>query len=180
MVSCPTKGQSIFMTSEILVDRQRIDDLLFMREAVDEARSALALGEIPVGAVLVKGGVIIGRGGNRRLIDSMPFAHAEMAALAEGGAALSSWRFDGCTLYVTLEPCPMCAGAIVQTRVSRLVFGAYDPRAGACGSLYNITRDPRMTHRCTVIGGLLADECSEILRDFFRAKRRQRKSVLSH
>ena len=149
-----------------------MNDVFFMRAAIDEAMSALSQGEIPVGAVVVKNADIIGRGGNRRLIEKMPFAHAEMTALAEAGAALESWRFDGCTLYVTLEPCPMCAGAIVQTRVSRVVFGAYDPRTGACGSLYNITQDPRMTHRCELTGGVLEDECRELLRAFFKLRRR--------
>ena len=148
-----------------------MDDIFFMKEAIREAESASAKGEIPVGAIVTKDGRIIGRGSNSRLIKLMPFAHAEMTALAEAGEELGSWRFDGCTLYVTLEPCPMCAGAIVQTRVSRVVFGAYDPRAGACGSLYNIVRDPRMTHRCRVAGGILESECKKLLQDFFRAKR---------
>lgn len=149
-----------------------MDDIFFMREAIKEARSALSQGEIPVGAIVVKNSVIIAGGSNRRLIEKMPFAHAEMCALAEAGRVLESWRFDGCTLYVTLEPCPMCAGAIVQTRISRVVFGAYDPRAGACGSLYNIAKDPRMTHRCDLRGGLLEDECRELLRAFFKLRRR--------
>lgn len=142
-----------------------------MREAICEAQHSLALGEIPVGAVVTRGGRIVGRGSNDRLRSSLPFAHAEMTALAEAGAALGTWRFDDCTLYVTLEPCPMCAGAIVQTRVARVVYGARDPKAGAAGSLYDILRDPRMAHRCLVTGGVLERECAELLRGFFQSKR---------
>ena len=142
-----------------------------MREAICEAQHSLARGEIPVGAVVTRGGRIVGRGSNDRLRSSLPFAHAEMTAIAEAGAALGAWRFDDCTLYVTLEPCPMCAGAIVQTRVARVVYGARDPKAGAAGSLYDILRDPRMAHRCLVTGGVLERECAELLRVFFQAKR---------
>jgi tRNA(adenine34) deaminase len=102
----------------------------------------------------------------------MPFAHAEMMALADAGETLGRWRFDDCALYVTLEPCPMCAGAVVQTRVKTLVFGAADPRAGACGSLYDIVRDPRASHRCAVRGGVMSDECAELLREFFASRRK--------
>jgi len=148
-----------------------LEDFDFMREAICEAQHSLALGEIPVGAVVTRGGRIVGRGSNDRLRSSLPFAHAEMTALAEAGAALGTWRFDDCTLYVTLEPCPMCAGAIVQTRVARVVYGARDPKAGAAGSLYDILRDPRMAHRCLVTGGVLERECAELLRGFFQSKR---------
>ncbi|MDR1916012.1 MAG: nucleoside deaminase, partial [Synergistaceae bacterium] len=121
-----------------------------MEIALNEARIALSQDEIPVGAVIVRGGEIIGRGSNSRALDSLPFAHAEMSALADAGRRLGTWRFDECTLYVTLEPCPMCAGAIVQTRVRQVVYGASDPKAGAAGTLYNILRDPRMPYRCEV------------------------------
>jgi tRNA(adenine34) deaminase len=147
------------------------EDALFMEAALDEARLALSRGEIPVGAVLVFCGEIIGRGGNGRVLSSMPFAHAEMIAIAEAGDRLGTWRFDDCTLYVTLEPCPMCAGAIVQTRVRRVVYGASDPRAGAAGTLYDILRDIRMPHRCEVTSGLMAAESRALLQKFFGARR---------
>ena len=148
-----------------------MSDLDFMRQALCEAREAMRRGEIPVGAVVVCGGEIVGRGGNARMLRTLPFAHAEMTALMAAGEALKRWRFDDCTLYVTLEPCPMCAGAIVQTRVSRVVFGAADPRAGAGGSLYDILNDPRLPHRCRVATGILASESAELLRAFFRSRR---------
>lgn len=143
-----------------------------MKEALREAREAFGRGEIPVGAVVVQKGEIVGRGSNDRLRGALPFAHAEMTALAAAGERLARWRFDDCTLYVTLEPCPMCAGAISQTRVARVVFGARDPRAGAAGSLYNILQDPRIAHRCAVKEGVLAQESAELLQKFFRIKRR--------
>ncbi|MDR3279736.1 MAG: tRNA adenosine(34) deaminase TadA [Synergistaceae bacterium] len=148
------------------------DDLYFMREALNEARAALSCGEIPVGAVLVSENEIIGRGFNRRVSQASPFAHAETRALEDAGKRMGNWRFDGCALYVTLEPCPMCAGAIVQTRVARVVYGAADPKAGAGGTLYDILRDPRMPHRCSVTALVLADESREMLREFFQSKRR--------
>ncbi|MDR2779969.1 MAG: tRNA adenosine(34) deaminase TadA [Synergistaceae bacterium] len=143
----------------------------FMREALLEARIALSRGEIPVGAVMVSEGIIVGRGRNSTERGALPFAHAEMLALSDAGANLRRRRFDGCTLYITLEPCPMCAGAIMQTRVSRVVYGAKDPRAGAAGTLYDILRDSRIAHKCDVTDGILASEASDLLRTFFRAKR---------
>jgi tRNA(adenine34) deaminase len=142
-----------------------------MKEALLEARNALSRGEIPVGAVMVNDGVIVGRGHNSRGRGVPPFAHAEMRALCDAAENLRRVRFDGCTLYVTLEPCPMCAGAIMQTRVSRVVYGAKDPRAGAAGTLYDILRDPRIAHKCEVTDGILASEASELLRTFFRVRR---------
>jgi tRNA(adenine34) deaminase len=148
-------------------------DLYFMKMAVEEARGALLSGEIPVGAVMTDGGRVIGRGANRRAADNMPFAHAEMCAISEAGRALSRWRFDECTLYVTLEPCVMCAGAIMETRIQRVVFGARDPRRGAAGSLYDILRDPRIPHKCEVKGGIMAEESSGLLWEFFARRRNQ-------
>jgi tRNA(adenine34) deaminase len=142
-----------------------------MKIALDEARLALLNGEIPVGAVMTIGGRIIGRGANKRAVDNMPFAHAEMLAISEAGRVLSRWRFDECTLYVTLEPCAMCAGAIMETRIPRVVFGARDPRRGAAGSLYDILRDPRMPHKCEVRGGIMAEESSRLLGEFFARRR---------
>jgi len=147
-------------------------DYRFMREAMIEAERAYDEGEIPVGAIVTRGGEIVGRGRNGRKIGRMPFAHAEICALSEAGENLNTWRFDGCELYVTLEPCPMCAGAIVQTRVSRVVYGARDPKAGAAGTLYDILRDPRMPHRCEVVRGIMEAEAAALLRKFFLAKRK--------
>ena len=147
-------------------------DYRFMREAMAEAERALDEGEIPVGAVVTLNGEIVGRGRNGRRSGNMPFAHAEICALSEAGKNLNAWRFDGCALYVTLEPCAMCAGAIVQTRVSRVVYGASDPRAGAAGTLYDILRDPRMSHRCLVTSGVMEAEAAALLRKFFSARRK--------
>ena len=146
-------------------------DEYFMKEALLEAKNALSHGDIPVGAVIGSEGIIVGRGHNRTGPGVPPFAHAEMRALLDAAENLRRGRFDGCTLYTTLEPCPMCAGAIMQTRVSRVVYGAKDPRAGAAGTLYDILRDPRMAHKCAVTDGVLASEASELLRTFFRARR---------
>ena len=150
---------------------QETDDQRFMRQALTEAQAADAEDEVPVGAIVVHENRIIGRGHNqcRRLTD--PTAHAEMIALTAAASVLGDWRLSGCTLYVTLEPCAMCAGALVQARVDRLVFGPDDPKAGACGSLYSITTDPRSNHQVAVSGGVLEDECALILREFFRRQR---------
>ena len=148
-------------------------DYRFMREAMFEAERAYEEGEIPVGAIVTRGGEILGRGRNGRKSDNMPFAHAEICALSEAGKNLNSWRFDGCELYVTLEPCPMCAGAIVQTRVSRVVYGARDQKAGAAGTLYDILRDPRMPHRCEVTSGIMEAEAAALLRKFFFRRRKK-------
>ena len=149
-----------------------MDDRFFMRLALNEAQAAADEGEIPVGAVLVCGDRVVGAGRNRRVLGTSPLAHAEMEALATAARELGTWRFDDCTLYVTLEPCPMCAGALVQTRIRRLVYGARDPRAGAAGSLYDIPRDPRLAHKCKVKSDLLAADCEKILREFFIKKRK--------
>jgi tRNA(adenine34) deaminase len=143
-----------------------------MRSALDVARLALASDDVPVGAVVLDStGVIIGRGFNQREALGDPTAHAELLAIRAATSALGSWRLDGCTLVVTLEPCAMCAGALVQARVSRLVFGAYDPKAGAVGSLWDLVRDRRLNHRPEVIAGVLAEESSTLLRTFFESHR---------
>jgi len=142
-------------------------DARFMGLALAEAAAAEATGDVPVGCVVVKDDRVIGRGRNRRELLKDPTAHAEMIALTQASAELESWRLDGCTLYVTLEPCTMCAGAIVLARVPRLVFGATDPKAGACGSLYDLVREPRLNHRVELSGGTRAEECGELLRRFF-------------
>ena len=146
-------------------------DRRYMREALALARQALDSEDVPVGAVVVRDGRIIGRGCNQREKLQDPTAHAEMLAVTAAAEYVGHWRLEGCTLYVTLEPCPMCAGALVLARVARLVYGASDPKGGACGSLYEITQDPRLNHRVETVGGVLAEPCAELLRDFFRRRR---------
>ena len=143
-----------------------------MRAALDQARSALATGDVPVGAVVLDpDGVVIGRGRNVREADADPTGHAEVVALRQAAAARGEWRLDGCSLVVTLEPCTMCAGAAVLARVARVVFGAYDEKAGAVGSLWDVVRDRRLNHRPEVVAGVLADESAALLDEFFRAHR---------
>jgi tRNA(adenine34) deaminase len=143
-----------------------------MGEALAEARRALAHDDVPVGAVVVDpAGRIVGRGRNRREVDGDPTAHAEVVAIRAAAATLGTWRLDGCTLYVTLEPCTMCAGALVQARIATLVFGADDAKAGAVVSLFDAVRDPRLPHTPSVVRGIAADESSALLRDFFAARR---------
>lgn len=146
-------------------------DERFMRLALAEARAALEHGDVPVGAVIVRDGEVIARAHNQRELLKDPTAHAEIIAITQAGAALEAWRLTGCAAYVTLEPCVMCAGALTQARVARLVYGATDPKAGACESLYDIPRDCRLNHRIAVTPGVLAEECAGILREFFHAKR---------
>jgi len=143
----------------------------WMRLALDEARAAAAEDEVPVGAVVVAAGRVIASAHNQREQLADPTAHAEMIALTQAAAQLGSWRLAGCTLYVTLEPCPMCAGAILQARVPVVIWGAADPKAGAVESLYKLFEDPRLNHRVEHTGRVLAAECGAILSDFFRAKR---------
>jgi len=143
----------------------------WMLRALALARAAFEQEEVPVGAVIVYEGRVIGEGCNQRETLQDPTAHAEMLALTQAAASLGSWRLLDCTLYVTLEPCPMCAGAIVQARLPRVIFGTADPKAGACQTLYNITTDPRLNHQCTVLGGVLHGECKAILQEFFALQR---------
>ena len=143
----------------------------FMEMALEEARRAADRGEVPVGAVLVQGDRVIGRGHNLRETLGDPLAHAEILALREGARELGGWRLEGSTLYVTLEPCPMCAGALVLARVERLVFGARDLVMGAAGSRYNLVQDENLPHRVEVLEGMLEEECRELLRSFFRNRR---------
>ena len=143
----------------------------FMRIALNEARMAAESGEVPVGAVIERGGEVIAVAGNEREEQRDPTAHAEMIAIREAARRLGGWRLPGCTIYVTIEPCPMCAGAIYQARIERLVFGAPDEKAGATGTLMDITRDPRLNHQTEVTGGVLADECAAVMRGFFSGRR---------
>ena len=143
-----------------------------MGEALDQARAALATGDVPIGAVVVDGsGAVIGVGRNVREADADPTGHAEVVALRAAAAARGEWRLGGCTLVVTLEPCTMCAGAAVLARVDRVVFGAFDPTAGAVGSLWDVVRDRRLNHRPEVVSGVRADESSALLEEFFRTHR---------
>ena len=146
---------------------------MWMDRALSEARSAADAGDVPVGAVIVRGGEVLAAARNRREADQDPTAHAELLALRSAAAALGSWRLEGCTLYVTLEPCTMCAGALVLARLPALVYGASDPKAGAVGSLYDVPRDERLNHRVAVTSGVLADECASELTRFFRTRRSQ-------
>lgn len=148
---------------------------LWMARALDEARAAAAHLDVPVGAVVVREGDILAAAHNRREIDQDPTAHAELLAVRDAAAAIGTWRLDGCTLYVTLEPCTMCAGALVLARLPHLVFGATDPKAGAVGSLYDVARDARLNHRVEVTAGVMADECGTELRAFFQAARARAK-----
>lgn len=142
-----------------------------MRLALEQAASAQASGDVPIGAVVLDGaGDVLAAAGNQREQAQDPTAHAEILALREAALALDSWRLTGCTLVVTLEPCTMCAGALVLSRVQRLVFGAYDPKAGAVASLFDVVRDSRLNHRVDVRGGILEDECSALLTDFFASR----------
>lgn len=145
-----------------------------MRAALASARLAKAHGDVPVGAAVVKDGAVIARGANARERNGDPTAHAEVVAIRRAAKRLGSWRLSGCTLYVTLEPCAMCAGAMVLARLPRLVFGAADPKAGFSGSLGDLVRDPRLNHRVEVTKGVLAEECGRILVEFFRERRTRR------
>ena len=146
-------------------------DRAFMEFALAAAREAAGAGEVPVGAVVVRDGEIIARTSNRTVRDQDPTAHAEVLALREASRVTGSWRLDDCTLYVTLEPCAMCAGALVLARVDRVVFGAWDPKAGMSGSVEDLLRHPRLNHRPGVLGGVMEDAASALLRQFFTARR---------
>jgi len=146
-------------------------DLDFMQSALTEARLAAEAGEVPIGAVVVREGEVIARGQNRVLRDLDPTAHAEIVALRAAATALGNYRLPGCTLYVTLEPCAMCAGAMIHARLDRLVYAAADPKAGACGSVLAVLNHPQLNHQMAVERGILADEAAELLRGFFRERR---------
>jgi tRNA(adenine34) deaminase len=146
-------------------------DLTYMRMALAEARKAAAIDEVPIGAVVVCDGAVVCAAHNRREIDTDPTAHAELLAIREASRRLARWRLSDCTVYVTLEPCPMCAGVMHQARIARLVYGAPDPKAGAVGTLYDLSGDERLNHRFDVTSGVLADESVELLQAFFRDRR---------
>ena len=147
-------------------------DEAWMRAAIAEAARAAETGDVPVGALVVRSGEVLAAASNRTVRDQDPTAHAECLALRAASAALGRWRLDDCTLYVTLEPCAMCAGAIVLARIARVVLGAWDPKAGMVGSVADLVRHPRLNHRAEVAGGVMEDECGALLRDFFAERRR--------
>lgn len=144
---------------------------IFMEQALQEAKKAYHIEEVPIGAVIVKDGEIIARGHNLRETYKDPTLHAEIVAIREAAKKLGGWRLSGCELYVTIEPCPMCAGAIIQARIERVIYGARDPKAGCAGSLYNLLTDFRFNHRADVVPGVMEEECRGILQKFFRDKR---------
>lgn len=160
------------MAKPVTCETVLMEDEAFMTLALAEAEAARTEAEVPVGAVVVRDGVVIGRGHNRRESLADPTSHAEITAIRQAAREQMSWRFDDCTLYVTLEPCVMCAGAIVQARVRRLVFGCRDPKGGAVRSLYQVCDDPRLNHQVAVTDGVLAENCGSLLKDFFFALRR--------
>lgn len=147
----------------------------YMNIAIEEARKALALDEVPIGAIVVHQGEVIGRGHNLREIGQNPTHHAEMVAIQQASEHLGSWRLEDCTLYVTLEPCVMCSGAIVMSRIPVVVYGAHDPKGGCSGSLMNLLHEERFNHQATIISGICHDECSQLLKDFFKALRAKKK-----
>ncbi|BBH23297.1 tRNA-specific adenosine deaminase [Paenibacillus baekrokdamisoli] len=153
------------------VDFFQETDYRWMREAILEAKKAEQLGEVPIGAVVVRNGEVIGRGHNLRETLLDPTAHAEMVAIREASQYLGAWRLLDCTLYVTLEPCPMCAGALVQGRIQKVVFGTTDPKAGCAGTLMNLLQEPRFNHETELVSGLLQEECAALLTQFFRRLR---------
>jgi tRNA(adenine34) deaminase len=154
-------------------------DELFMEEALRAAQRALEAGEVPVGAVVVCNGKIVGRGGNRNLTDSDPTAHAEIVALRDAGGTISNHRLEGCELFATIEPCAMCAGALVHARLKRLVYGADDPKAGAIRSVMQVVNHPSLNHRMEVKAGVQAGRCAELLQGFFRLRREEKSSAVS-
>ena len=151
---------------------QNTDDF-YMQLAIEVAQEAAAAGEVPVGAIIVKDGVVIGRGGNSPIDTHDPTAHAEIAALRDAAKNLGNYRLVDCSLYVTLEPCAMCTGAIQHARIARLIYGASDPKTGACGSVVNLMAEPKLNHHTAVFSGVLAQECAEILSKFFTEKRKK-------
>jgi tRNA(adenine34) deaminase len=158
-------------TQENSADMQSGEDASWMELALEQARLAATAGEVPVGALVIKDGEIIGRGHNRNLLDNDPTAHAEIVALRQAAARLGNYRLVGCIMVATIEPCSMCAGALIHARIARLVYGASDPKAGAAGSTVQVINHPRLNHHMEVTAGVLAGRCSEILQDFFRRKR---------
>lgn len=161
--------------TEGMQESPSVPDVRCMRIALEEAALAAAEGEVPIGAVVVCEGRVVSRAHNRRELDEDPSAHAEFLALTKAAKALGRWRLTDCTVYVTLEPCLMCAGLMVNSRIDRCVYGAKDPKGGALGTLYDVSHDSRLNHEFAVTSGVLEDECAQVLRDFFRARRKEQK-----
>ena len=159
-------------TPSAMLGQMVSDDAAAMVLAVQQASLALAHDDVPVGAVIVHNGIVIAARHNERELTGDPTAHAEVLAIRDASAHIGHWRLEHCTLYVTLEPCTMCAGAVVNSRLTRVVFGAIDPKAGAGGSLYNVLADPRLNHRCLITTSVMADECAALLKNFFGLRRR--------
>lgn len=149
-------------------------DIFFMQMALKQAQIAYKKDEVPIGCVIVKDDVVIAKGYNKKITKNSALLHAEIVALKKAQKKLNDWHLNDCTLYVTLEPCPMCAGACINTRIKKIVFGAPDPKAGCCGTLYNLAQDARFNHRPQVVGGVLWQECGQILSNFFKSKRKEK------
>jgi len=173
LMTFKTKGMRNCTMSEQLIES--IDEH-FMKLAIEEAVKAEAIDEVPIGAIIVHNGEIIGRGHNTREVSQQTLSHAELYAIAQANEVIGSWRLEECTLYATLEPCPMCAGAILQSRIPRVVYGAKDPKAGCCGTLLNLLGDCRFNHESEVVAGVLEEACSALLTNFFRKLRVRKKS----
>ncbi|GGI16703.1 MAG: tRNA adenosine(34) deaminase TadA [Oxalicibacterium faecigallinarum] len=154
-----------------------VRDLIFMRQALDQARNAWALGEVPVGALVVRDGEVIATGFNQPIGNHDPTAHAEIMALRAAATILGNYRLPGCELYVTLEPCAMCSGAMLHARLSRVIYGAADPKTGACGSIVNLFEQNQLNHQTRLTSGVLAEECGDLLREFFAERRRQAQAL---
>ena len=152
-----------------------MEHILFMQQAIEEANKAKAIGEVPIGAVIVKDGQIIARAHNLREKIQLSNAHAEMLAISKANEVVGSWRLEDCIMYVTLEPCPMCAGAIVQSRIPTVIYGAKDPKGGCCGTIYNLLDESKFNHQCEVISGVLEAEWGQLLSDVFRELRQKKK-----
>ena len=148
----------------------------YMREAIKQAKKAAAIGEVPIGCVIVRDGTILARGYNHRNIEGSTLAHAEIIAIKKASKKLQDWRLEDCELYVTLEPCPMCAGAIVQARIPKVVIGAMNPKAGCAGSILDLLQEKRFNHQVDKVIGVLQEQCSQMMQDFFRELRRQKKT----
>lgn len=155
--------------------RKNMHDNDFMRLAIDRAKQAIQFDEVPIGAVIVKDGQVIAFGENQKERGNCAVYHAEIVAIIRACEKLNNWYLDGCTLYVTLEPCPMCCGAIINSRIDRVVYGASDPKSGGVKSLYNLLNDSRLNHTCEVVSGVLSEECGQLLSNFFKVKRMEKK-----
>lgn len=153
------------------------DDERFMKEAIRQARKAYAIGEVPIGCVIVYEGRVIARGYNRRTIDKNTLAHAELLAIRKASRKLDDWRLEGCTMYVTLEPCQMCSGAIIQARIPKVVVGCMNPKAGCAGSILNLLDVPQFNHQAELVTGVLEEECSQMMKDFFKELREKKKAA---